>query len=273
MIVIIHAIRDLYRAGLCSVSQLRNVNATSGISQREEMFVIGGLAGYQDDHPSSDGIRTRNDVWKTSDGINWEEVNPPNNATFMPWRGRAFHSCTSWSSFTDRSRWVASDSLMHLNGGDLFDNHTVPRIFISGGGYMGKRGNKEVRSLEAHTDMWWSTDGSKWNRVNYEEGSRYNRNIYSTNEWSETTLDGKKVYLGKWGHSLQSFYTSQDIDRDEKIATTNVSLHVCTGSEAYSSCKRISANENRIPALLVIGGKFENGPMVNDVFVSRQGSK
>ncbi|KAL3799731.1 hypothetical protein HJC23_010381 [Cyclotella cryptica] len=256
------------RAGLCTVSQLRNINTISGILQHEQMFVIGGVAGFQKGHPlHSDGIRTRNDVWKTSDGATWERVHPSNNETVMPWRGRAFHGCATWTSLTDRSRWVAADSLMHLNGGDLFGNHSFPRIFITGGGYMGKRGNNEVRSLEAHSDTWWSYDGSEWKRVNYEEGSRFNSNIYSTNEWTETTVDGKKVYRGKWGHTLEAFHASQDIDQDERLATTNVSINVCTESNVFSSvCKRISATEYRVPSLFVIGGKLESGPMVNDAF-------
>jgi hypothetical protein len=260
---------------MCAVSSIRNVNTTSGISQIEQLYVIGGLAGYPEGHPlHSDGIRTRNDVWKTVDGEAWEEVLPAKNASSMPWRGRAFHACKNWGSLLDRSRWVKDDSLMHLNKEDLFASDTAPRIFITGGGYMGNKGNNEVRALEAHTDTWWSSDGSLWSRVNYEEGSRYKNNIYSTNEWSEIIIDGKTVYRGKWGHTLESFYSIQDIDLDDKIVSTNVSLNVCTKLDMHSpACKRISAIENRIPTSFVIGGKLEDGPMVSDVFASRQGSK
>jgi hypothetical protein len=250
---------------MCAVSQRRNANTTDGIAQVEYVYVIGGFA------QSNDGIRTQNDVWKT-DGSTWEEVLPPNNATSMPWRGRAFHGCATWSSRTNQARWVADDSSMHLNISNLFDGSTAPRIFITGGGYMGTKGNNEVRSLEAHSDTWWSSEGSTWHRVNYEEGSRYKNNIYSTNEWTETTIDGKKTYRGKWGHTVEAFYTTQDIDLDEKISTTNVSLNICTDSDP-SVCKRISTVESRIPTLFTIGGKLEDGPMVNDVFASRQGSE
>ena len=238
------------------------------MSKIEKLFVIGGMA------EGDDGIRTRNDVWESVDGLNWDQVHPPNDGASMPWRGRAFHTCTTWNSLNDRSRYVSDDSLMHQNKDDTFANHTTPRIFITGGGYMGTKGNNEVRSLEAFTDTWFSSDGSSWNRVNYEEGSMAQRNIYSTNEWSESTVDGKKKYLGKWGHSVEAFYSTQDIDLDGIIATTNVSLNVCTNSEVHSPvCARTSVVEARIPTLFVIGGKLESGPMVNDVFASRQGSE
>ncbi|KAL3797894.1 hypothetical protein ACHAWO_009767 [Cyclotella atomus] len=253
------------RAGMCAVSQQRNVNATDGVAQVEYLYVIGGFA------QTNDGIHTENDVWKW-DGSTWKEIQPANNATSMPWRGRAFHGCATWNSLTNRARWVADDSSMHLNIGNLSDDSTAPRIFITGGGYMGTKGNNEVRSFEAYSDTWWSSDGSTWYRVNYEEGSRYKDNIYSTNEWTETTVDGKKTYRGKWGHTLEAFHATQDIDLDEKIATTNVSLNICTVSDS-SACKRISVVESRIPTLFTIGGKSENGPMVNDVFASRQGSE
>lgn len=257
------------RAGHCAVSRHRNVNTTNGLTRIEHMFVIGGFAQSQ----SNDGIRSHNDVWKTSDGSTWEQVQPANNETSMPWRGRAFHGCATWSSLTDSARYVTDDSLMHLSSEYYLSAHTTPRIFVTGGGYMGTKGNNEVRSLEAHTDTWWSFDGSKWNMVNYEEGSRHKDNIYSTNEWTETTIDGKRTHRGKWGHTLEAFHAKQDIDLDEKIAETKVSLNVCNGSEESAVCKRISSVENRIPTLLTIGGKLESGPMVNDVFASRQGSK
>lgn len=252
---------------MCAVSQSLNVNITD-VTQIERLFIIGGFAEHDD------GFRTRNDVWMTQDGMNWEQVHPPNNETSMPWKGRAFHACTTWSSLTDNSRWVADDSLMHTHKKEIFTHHTAPRIFLTGGGYMGTKENHEVKTLEAYTDTWWSSDGKTWNRVNYEEGSRYKGNIYSTNEWTETELGGKTNYHGKWGHTLEAFYTTQDIDLDGKIAVSSVSRNICT--ETSPVCKRISAVEDKIPALVVIGGKLDgaasgSGPMVNDVFVSRQG--
>ncbi|KAL7473466.1 hypothetical protein ACHAXS_013911 [Conticribra weissflogii] len=272
------------RAGHCAVSQLKrndytnppNPNATEP-SYTEYMYIIGGFAGFQKDHPRhSDGARTRNDVWITSDGITWDRVLPPPGKKTMPWIGRAFHGCVTWHSPMDRSRWVASDSMLHLDDGEDWrknGNDTHPRIFITGGGYMGRKGNNEVRSLETYMDTWWSSDGSEWTRVNYEEGWRHKSNLYSTNEWTEATIEESKVYLGKWGHTLEAFFIAEDLDKDSKISNATVSLSICSDSEAPMSriCKKMTALENRIPALFVIGGKLENGPLSSDVFVSKPG--
>ena len=51
---------------------------------------------------------------------------------------------------------------------------------------------------------------------------------------------------------------------------TNVSIDVCTTSETEAGvCHKMSAVESQMPALFVIGGKLESGPMVNDVFASK----
>jgi len=241
------------------------------------MYILGGFAGFQKGHPRySDGARTRNDVWITSDGITWERVLPPPGMRTMPWVGRAFHGCVTWHSSIDRSRWVSSDAILHLEDDEdrrRNGNYTPPRIFITGGGYMGRKGNSEVRSLETYMDTWWSHDGSEWTRVNYEEGWRHKSNVYETNEWTESTIEEKKVYLGKWGHAIESFYTAEDLDKNGKVSSEITSLNICTDSEASTSqsCKKMTALENRVPALFVIGGKLENGPLSSDVFVSKPG--
>lgn len=84
-----------------------------------------------------------------------------NNDMFIPWKGHAFHCHAMWSSPTDCSHWVAADSLMSLNGIDMFVNNTFPQIFITGGGYLGKQGSNDIVSLEGYSDMWWSNEGSK----------------------------------------------------------------------------------------------------------------
>ena len=128
---------------------------------------------------------------------------------------------------------------------------------------MGKKENNEVRELEAYTDTWWSSDGATWNKVNYEEGSKHTNNLYSTSEWTETTIEGRKIYRGKWGHSLEAFHVNQDIE----------SSNIDVACPAGSSCKNVASAESKTPALFVIGGKFESGPVVNDVFVSERGGE
>jgi len=178
------------RAGFCAITQHRqyplpepsdtNFNLTEA-SYNEILFIIGGLA-VSGDVPS-DGTRTRNDVWKTIDGVAWEKVSPSSGQT-MPWGGRAFHGCVTWHSLQDRTRWVGYDfENVKLADDRGVGNKTVPRMFITGGGYMGSKGNNHVRELEAYTDTWWSHDGADWARINYEEGSKHDDNLYSTQEW------------------------------------------------------------------------------------------
>ena len=104
----------------------------------------------------------------------------------------------------------------------------------------------------------WSYDGADWSRVDYSEGSKHKDNLYSTQEWTETELDGRKIYRGKWGHVA-----------DEESSTNTVDA--CTGSD--EECKNMASSESSLPALFVTGGTLESGPMVNDVFVSERGSK
>ena len=136
---------------------------------------------------------------------------------------------------------------------------------------MGTEGNREVRSLETYTDTWWSYNGAEWMKVNYEEGSIYKDNLYSTNEWTEITVEGgRKVYRGKWGFSLEGFVTSQDLNGDEEISTESTMMKACTNANK-SLCKTMLLTEDQIPALFLIGGKVEGFSVVSDTFVSKPG--
>lgn len=215
------------RAGSCLVTQVsRELAVDNSTLYTEHMFLLGGLAiDYKDE------TRTRNDVWKTQNGTTWELVGD------MPWGSRAFHACTSWSHLDDDSRWIGDS--------DEEEEYQPPRIFLTGGGYMGTRGNNEVRELEAFTDTWWSEDLRNWTRVNYQEGSIHQDNLFSTSEWTETYGNNRKIYRGKWGHSLEAFHTSIVDEVDGTVTTT--------------------------PSLFVIGGKLEGQEFTNDVFVSKRG--
>ncbi len=57
------------------------------------------------------------------------------------------------------------------------------RLWLSGGGYIGTKGNNVVRKLDAFVDMWFSRDGLEWHKVSYDEGSGSNR--YSSMNWAE----------------------------------------------------------------------------------------
>ena len=224
-------IQQTFRAGFCAVTQVSRPPATElggNSTATEHMFILGGIALSENDPLESNGTRTRNDVWKTQNGLAWEKVLPTSGES-MPWGARGFHSCVTWHDLEDKSRWIGSDD-------------QSPRIFITGGGYFGRNG------LESYTDTWYSHNASDWVKVNYEEGSIYRNNLYSSNEWTETRIDGRKIYRGKWGHTLEAFHVSEGSDEDEDSETSK-----------------------KIPSLFVIGGKLEGEHLVNDVFVSKRG--
>ena len=225
-------IQQTFRAGFCAVTQVSRPPAMTELA--EHMFILGGIALSENDPLESNGTRTRNDVWKTQNGLAWEKVLPTSGES-MPWGARGFHSCVTWHDLEDKSRWIGSDD-------------QSPRIFITGGGYFGRNRNNEVRELESYTDTWYSHNASDWVKVNYEEGSIYRNNLYSSNEWTETSIDGRKIYRGKWGHTLETFHVSEGSDEDEDSETSK-----------------------KIPSLFVIGGKLEGEHLVNDVFVSKRG--
>lgn len=217
------------RSSFCTVTQFRQVTTETLVDTSNEtdtiefLFILGGLAISPEDEPDvSDGTRTRNDVWKTTDGMSWEKV-MPSSGQYMPWGARAFHGCVSLQNHTG--------------------NDTRPIIVITGGGYMGRRGNNDVRELEAYTDMWVSRDedASNWVKINYEEGSRYDDNVYSSNEWTQIGIGGRKVYRGNWGHTLVERISRTDEPNNRQIA---------------------------IPSLFLIGGKVESEDATNRVFVA-----
>ena len=172
------------RAGFCVVTLPSN--STGEVSST---LIIGGMAHSEEGTPESeDGTRARNDVWKSSDGVNWTQV-VPSTGEEMPWGARAFHACQTltWPSLDEDS------------------DQPLTRVYITGGGYLGTKGNNVVNSLEAYTDTWHSDDRSEWERINYEEGTLHEDNLYSTNEWSETMIEERKIYRGKWGSFAPGF--------------------------------------------------------------------
>ena len=268
---------------MCALTQLRrnwhapletsvNNKTNTLLNVTEYMFMVGGVAGWPRDDIRYNGDRCRNDVWVTTDGTEWERVLPPEGMTTMPFGARAWHACVTWHNPHDRSRAVITPNTEGYSG-TMHDQKLIhPRMYITGGGYTGTKGNNIVRSLEGYIDTWWSTDGSIWNRIDYEEGRK--DSLYSTNEWSLLTLDNYLLYLGKWGHTLESFTPQEDLNGDGEISNTSTSLRFCGNQTNVDTCRVFSVNEDAFPALLLIGGDtVDNGPMVNDVFISRPGGK
>ncbi len=302
------------RCAMCSVTQVRRElevmsdgNGDSGniddedddndgrytptMVEREYLYMIGGFAGWpREDERWDDGERTRNDVWRTTDGKNWERLLPPKPARTMPFVGRGWHACTTWHHPYDKARSVRRSFMIDGNGNTNAhtdtdeEEYAPPKIFLSGGGYMGTKGNNAVETLEGYVDMYWSYDGSLWHKVNYEEGSARMDNLYSTNDWasisstsSGSAAGGKYtgIHRGKWGHTMESLPVAQDLNMDGMISNRSVPVEFCSGtSNEIRHCSTFAVNEMTVPSLFIIGGDTtDGGPMVNDVFISRPGGK
>ena len=260
------------RAGSCATTQLRReyFNETSlETTYKEYLYLIGGFAGFPIGDPRYDNLRTRNDVWVTNNGHDWTRLLPPGKST-MPWVGRAWHGCVTWNDPVDKSIGV-NRAALNMRRKSL----SYPRIYIAGGGYTGTKGNNVVTRLEGYLDVWWSYDGSSWQKVNYMEGS--NDSLYSTSEWAEVTNDSKLKWRGKWGFTLEAFHTSVDLNTDGSIDSDTVSIQFIANDndpDNIVSQSETFLNENKVPSLFLIGGKFvEDGPYTNDVFLSQPGGK
>jgi hypothetical protein len=268
------------RCGLCAVTLVANEvmmnnNNESIVIQREYMYIIGGYAGWPRDDKRWNGDRTRNDVWRSLDGKKWELVMPPKDKNTMPFVGRGWHACITWHNPKNKSKGVRRHLVEPPEDEDKNED-SRPKIFITGGGYIGSKGkNNAVYSLEGYVDMFWSYDGSTWHRVNYQEG--HAESLYSTNEWASTQINGKYTYHGKWGHTIVSMPMKQDLNMDNYISNTSVPIEFCLELQTNDDvvvCKEGTVREIGVPTLFIIGGDTtDGGPVVNDVFISKPGGK
>ncbi|KAG5191591.1 hypothetical protein JKP88DRAFT_295425 [Tribonema minus] len=207
------------RVGL-GVSVLERSNGST-------VFVTGGYAGWPRGSIQWDGERSRNDIWSSIDGRSWTLV-----ASSAPWPPRAWHTLVTWSR-DGTADVVVSAANTTITG-------TKSRMWLTGGGYIGTKGNNVVYKMISLTDMWWSSNGYNWYKVNYEEGS--GDNAYSSMEWTLTEAEGKSVHLGRWGHQMVAW-------NDTVVAADGTTTQV--------------------PALYLIAGDTSGeGALANDVFVS-----
>lgn len=81
-----------------------------------------------------------------------------------------------------------------------------------GGGFIGTTGTREVMSMEGSVDAYWTRDGETWSLINFNQGGgNSGLDLYSSNEWSRTLIDGKFVFLGLWGLQLVDFQPSSNL--------------------------------------------------------------
>ncbi|CAM9139251.1 unnamed protein product [Ectocarpus fasciculatus] len=164
----------------------------------DTLFLMGGFGGWPEDDPRYNGMRCRNDVYKTKDGVAWSVVTES-----ADWGARGWFDVATLSKVSDPYSDVTPSSQFRTFTGN------GPRMWLAGGGYMGQNGNSIVSSMIGYVDMWFSTDGLTWHQVNYEEGST-GSNLYSSMEWALTEVDNIPTYLGKWGHRMLAWTADGD---------------------------------------------------------------
>lgn len=88
-------------------------------------------------------------------------------------------SAATWSVVTEDAGWGArgwfdvasltklsdpySDVTPSLSSRTIAGNG--PRMWLTGGGYMGQNGNSIVSTMIGYVDMWFSSDGSTWHQA------------------------------------------------------------------------------------------------------------
>jgi hypothetical protein len=74
---------------------------------------------------------------------------------------------------------------------------------------------------------------------------------------------------------MLSLPVDRDLNGDGTISDISVNIEYCTGSqESPGRCKAGQVNETEMPSLFIIAGDTtDEGPIVNDVFISGPGGK
>ncbi|CAM9754300.1 unnamed protein product [Ascophyllum nodosum] len=179
------------RAGLAAavIWQPAAEDADGSSRNNDTLFVMGGFGGWPEGDSRHDGLRCRNDVYKTKDGVTWSVVTEG-----AAWGPRGWFDVSTLTNVSDPYSDVTTSSSSRTMTGN------GPRMWLAGGGYMGQNRNNIVYSMIGYVDMWFSSDGLTWHKVNYEEGE--GSNLYSSMGWALTEVDNVATYLGKWGHRM-----------------------------------------------------------------------
>ena len=80
-----------------------------------------------------------------------------------------------------------------------------PRMWLVGGGSVGTTFNKQINTIVASVNTYWSEDGITWTRTNMKLGGGIGtfEPQYSSSEWASTLILNKQAYLGIWGQTIE----------------------------------------------------------------------
>lgn len=182
------------RVGMSALSHWY-FNSTAGQNYEqsiERLVVIGGYGGFLTAETNSNGFSCFNDVWMSSNGSNWVLLN--SNASFGP---RAWFAATVFHGEDPRL--------------DIATKNQSAYIFLVGGGSIGtsSTSNAVIQSMNGFSDLFRSRDGVNWVQVNFEEGGGTTFvPKYSSQEWSQSNVNGESTYLGMWGMTVENFNTT-----------------------------------------------------------------
>ena len=177
-------------------------NKTAGETEndaRARMVLVGGYGGepetkYGVANELYDGIYCKQEVWVSYDGGNFTLLT--DKAAFGPRGWFGLNQMYRTGSFGDVRLDTVEDD--------------APTMFLVGGGNIGQTATsqKKLSSMEGKLDMWFSRDGVDWKQINYMEGGGTTGiKQFSSQPWTVSVVDGKTVYLGMWGMTLEFYET------------------------------------------------------------------
>lgn len=240
------------RVGMTVLSHMywNSTKNESSADAVNRMILIGGYGGFTDPSDSLyDGMQSRAETWESQNGSKWKLLN--DNCTFGPLAWTAVVKMagehpsydarktanTSWGPV----EWATDPFILTNTAGGIDRPATM---YLIGGGFIGTpaKAQKKLFSMTGSLDAYWSIDGITWHIINYREGGGTSVvPLYSSQEWTKSTVDSRTVYLGLWGHTLVSFNS------------------------------RIKKEWPSYEMILLAGDKDGNGLMSNQIFKSQKG--
>jgi hypothetical protein len=205
--------------------------------------VIGGYGGWPKSSNSYDGFHCRSDVWFTVDGLTWTLLTESTSFGERAWFGSA----------------VLSSTDPRLDISPPYNQSAY--MFVVGGGNIGfsSKDLKQIVAMDGKLDCYRSRDGVTWIKTNYEEGGGTTGiTLYSSQEWTRTTVNSAVVYLGMWGMTLEAF-NGADGTQVRSIRRAIIDILFCIVMQAPDNL------------FLIAGSKTNLGGVTNAVYRSSGG--